>query len=165
MIEGQKNRIVGLGSDHCGFGLKVKLLDFLNVQDIPVIDFGTYSNEPVDYPDIAEEVAESICLGLIKVGILVCGTGLGMSIAANKIPGVFAAPVWTREVSRLARQSNNANVISLGADHIGFNDACDICLWWLNSRFRGGNSERKVNKISHLEKRYSRNGQLVQMGR
>jgi len=154
MQPNQKIPAIGLGSDHRGFDLKSKLANFLKNQAIQVIDFGTYNKDPVDYPDIAIDVAESIQTGLIEKGILICGTGLGMAITANKIPGIFAAPVWAPSVSKLAKQSNNAQIISLGADHIDFSTACEICLIWLEAGFRGGRSERKVKKIHQLEKRY-----------
>ena len=146
---------LALGSDHRGFVLKTQLVGFFHGLEVPVIDFGTWSADPVDYPDIAADVAESIRAGFVEKGILICGTGLGMAIAANKVPGIFAAPVWSSALSRLARQSNNTQIITIGADFISFQTACEICLEWLSSGFRGDGSARKIDKILRLERRYN----------
>jgi ribose 5-phosphate isomerase B len=146
--------MIGLGSDHNGLQLKQKLLSFLEERGEDVRDFGTSSEIPVDYPDIAAPLAEAIRDGLIERGILVCGTGLGMAIAANKIPGVYAAPVTDVYAARKARESNNTQVITLGAQFVDVPLAFAIVEAWLQAEFHGGQSSRKIAKIRHLEGRY-----------
>jgi ribose 5-phosphate isomerase B len=147
---------IGLGSDHHGFALKQHLLAFLRARGEQVRDFGTFSDEPVDYPQIAAAVAAATQRGLVERGVLVCRTGLGMAIAANKVPGVFAAPVSGLYTARKARESNNAQIIALGADLITPPLACAIVAAWLAAHFLGGESARKVSMIRDLEMRYSR---------
>jgi len=147
--------MIGLGSDHHGFSLKQKLLSFLVARGEQVHDFGTFSDAPVDYPDIAAPLAEALRDGLVERGILICGTGLGMAIAANKIPGIYAAPVTDVYTARKARESNNAQIITLGAQLVDVALAFAIVKAWLKADFRGGESARKVAKIRSLEARYS----------
>jgi ribose 5-phosphate isomerase B len=147
--------VIGLGSDHNGLLLKQELLSFLEERGEEVRDFGTFSDGPVDYPDIAAALAEAIRDGLVERGVLVCGTGLGMAIAANKIPGVYAAPVTDVYTARKARESNNAQVITLGAQLVDIPLAFAIVEAWLQAEFQGGRSSRKVAKIRCLEARYS----------
>jgi ribose 5-phosphate isomerase B len=142
---------VGIGSDHLGFALKERLLLYLIQRGDSVHDFGTFCDEPVDYPDIAFPVAHAVRTGAVERGILVCGTGLGMAIAANKVPGVFAAPVTDPYMARLARQSNETQVLTLGANVIGSGLACEIVEAWLTADRRGGDSARKVAKIQRFE--------------
>ena len=111
--------MIGLGADHNGYVLKERIRDFLEVSGHPVRDFGAYTGEPVDYPLIAARVAEAVAAGVVERAVLVCGTGLGMAIAANKVPGVFAVTVGDTYTARLARESNDANVLALGARQIG----------------------------------------------
>lgn len=146
---------VGIGSDHHGFALKQRLCSYLAERGQRVRDFGTFSDEPVDYPDVAVAVARAAQAGLIEQGILICGTGLGMAIAANKVPGIFAAPVTDAYTARLARESNNAQIITLGANVVGPGLACAIVEAWMTAEFRGGESARKVDKIRALEERHS----------
>jgi ribose 5-phosphate isomerase B len=147
--------MIGIGSDHNGLQLKQKLLSFLEQRGEEVRDFGTSSDAPIDYPDIAAPLAEAIREGLITRGVLVCGTGLGMAIAANKIPGVYAAPVTDVYAARKARESNNAQIITLGAQLVGIPLAFAIVEAWLRAEFHGGRSSRKIAKIRCLEERYS----------
>ncbi len=156
--------MIGLGCDHNGFGLKQRLHSFLTEYGEEVWDFGTFSREPVDYPDVAVAVAEAARAGLIERGILVCGTGLGMAIAANKVPGIFAAPVVDPDTARLACMSNDAQIITLGANLVGPGLACAIVEAWLTAKFRGGRSARKVNRIRTLEQRYCRDAGPVLLG-
>jgi len=155
---------IGLGSDHNGFALKQRLRSFLVERGENVREFGAFSHEPIDYPDIAVAVAEAVQAGLIQRGILVCGTGLGMAIAANKVPGIFAAPVTDPYTARLARQSNNAQIITLGANVVSTDLACAIVEAWLAAEFRGGRSARKVGKIRAVEGRYWREAAPVLAG-
>jgi ribose 5-phosphate isomerase B len=147
---------IGLGSDHHGFALKQHLLSFLRARGETVRDFGSFSDEPVDYPPIAAAVAAATQRGSIERGVLVCRTGLGMAIAANKVPGIFAAPVSCLYTARKARESNNAQIIALGADLITPPLACAIVAAWLAADFLGGESARKVSMIRDLEMRCSR---------
>ena len=146
--------MIGLGSDHNGFALKERLCSYLAERGVSVRDFGTFSDEPIDYPDIAVAVAEAVQVGLIERGILVCGTGLGMAIAADKVPGVFAATVADPYTARKARESNNAQIITLGANTLGIRAARETVEAWLAAEFRGGRSARKVDRIRALEERY-----------
>jgi ribose 5-phosphate isomerase B len=148
--------VVGLGSDHHGFALKQHLLSFLRARGEVVRDFGTFSDAPVDYPEIAAAVAVAVQRGLVERGVLVCRTGIGMAIAANKVPGVFATPVVSIYTARKARESNSAQVITLGADLVTPPLACAIVASWLAADFLGGESARKVAMIRDLEMRYSR---------
>ncbi len=146
--------MIGLGSDHHGFALKERLHRFLIERGEEVRDFGAFSEEPVDYPDIAAAVAEAAESGLIVHGVLVCRTGLGMAITACKVPGVSAVPVTNVYAARLARESNDAQIITLGAEIVGEDLACAIVTAWLAAEFRGGESARKLAKIRALEERY-----------
>jgi len=148
--------MIGIGSDHHGFALKQRLCSYLAERGRQVRDFGAFSDEPVDYPDVAAAVARAAQSGVIEQGILICGTGLGMAIAANKVPGIFAAPVTDTYTARLARESNNAQIITLGANVVGPGLACAMVEAWLTAEFRGGESARKLDKIRALEERYSR---------
>jgi ribose 5-phosphate isomerase B len=146
--------LICVGSDHLGFHLKEELSSFLTRQGHTIRDFGTTSEEPVDYPDMAASVAEALRTGISDRGILICRTGLGMAIAANKVPGICAAPITDVYTARLSRESNNAHIITLGADLVGFGLACLIVEAWLAAEFCDGESTRKVAKISALEKHY-----------
>ena len=156
--------MIGLGSDHNGFALKDRLYSFLAERGEKLRDFGVFSDEPADYPDVAVTVAEATRGGLVERAILVCGTGLGMAIAANKVPGVFAAPVADLYTARLARQSNDAQIIALGANVVGGGLACLIVEAWLAAEFRGGRSARKVGKIRAIERRYMREVAPILLG-
>ena len=120
------------------------MLDELNVT---YKDFGTVSEEPVDYPDYAARVASSVASGDFERGILICGTGVGMAIAANKVHGVRAAPVTDLEAARLSREHNDANVLALGARVTPSGRACEIVRTFLDTRFAGGRHQRRVDKI------------------
>jgi ribose 5-phosphate isomerase B len=145
---------IGIGSDHIGFLLKEHVAAYLTHCGHDIRDFGVYSQEPADYPDIACAVAEAVAAGVVERAILVCGTGLGMAIAANKVPGIFAAPVTDLCTARLARESNDAQIITLGARIVGADRACLLVQTWLSAHFRGGASGRKVARIRVLEERY-----------
>jgi ribose 5-phosphate isomerase B len=145
--------MIGLGSDHNGLALKQRLAAHLAARGYEVQDFGTFSEEPVDYPDLAAAVAGAVRAGRVERAVLVCGTGLGMAIAANKVPGIFAAPVTDVYTARRARESNDAQIITLGADIVGHGLACAIVDAWLAAAFAGGASARKVAKVRALERR------------
>jgi ribose 5-phosphate isomerase B len=145
---------IGIGSDHNGFLLKEHLVGYLALCGWDVHDFGTFSKQPADYPDIACAVAEAVAAGAVEKGVLICGTGLGMAIAANKVPGIFAAPVNDFCTARMAGESNAAQIITLGARIVGPGRACALVHVWLKAQFRGGASGRKVARIRELEEHY-----------
>ncbi len=149
---------VALGADHAGFKLKDEIKGFLASQGLEVEDLGTHSEEPVDYPDVAERVATLVAGGGADLGILVCGTGIGQAIAANKVPGVRAAVANDVFTARLAREHNNANVLTLGARVVGVGLAMEIVRAFLEASFEGGRHARRVEKIRALEARYMAEG-------
>lgn len=143
---------VAVGSDEAGLDLKKALMEYLLARGIKVTDYGCYSPDPVDYPDVALKVSEAIVSGRHDRGILVCGTGIGMAIAANKVPGIRAAQCHDVYSAERARKSNNAQIITLGARVIGVELAKVILDAWLRSEFEGGRSTRKVAKIDESDK-------------
>jgi len=142
---------IALGADHAGFELKEQLKQHLLSAGAQVEDRGTNSNDSVDYPDFARTVGEEVAAQKANFGILVCGTGIGMSIAANKIPGVRAANVTSAESARLSREHNDANVLALGARLLDPAIATQIVDVWLATAFAGGRHQRRVEKIVQLE--------------
>ncbi|MCD6403123.1 MAG: ribose 5-phosphate isomerase B [Candidatus Aenigmarchaeota archaeon] len=142
---------LAIGSDHAGFRLKEKLKKYLESKGFSVIDVGTDSEESVDYPDFAFKVAKLVSEGKCKRGILVCGTGLGMSIAANKVKGIRATVCWNEEVARLSRLHNDSNVLCLGGRLLTFEEAKRIVEVWLETEFEGGRHLRRIKKISEFE--------------
>lgn len=143
---------IAIGSDHAGFELKEEIAKFLREEKLEFHDFGTFSLESVDYPDIAAEVAQAINSGKFDLGILVCGTGVGMCIAANKFKGIRAAHCSDEYTARLSREHNNANVLALGGRTIGIELAKSIVKAWLNASFDDNSRHSKrVDKIKLLE--------------
>ncbi len=142
---------VAIGSDHAGYPLKEALLQALRAQGCDVHDFGAYSPDSVDYPDIAKEVASAIVAGRFEKGILICGTGVGMSIAANKVKGIRAAACSEPYSARMSRAHNNANIIALGGRVVGQGLALDIVKAFLETEFEGGRHERRVEKINAMD--------------
>jgi ribose 5-phosphate isomerase B len=142
---------IGVGSDHLGVVLKASLPSHLRERGEPVQDFGAMTDEPVDYPDIAAVVCEALLDGEIERAVLICGTGLGMAIAANKHAGVYAASATDPYTARAAQQSNGAQVLTLGANVVGPGLACEIIDAWLDAHFQGGRSSRKLAKIRRIE--------------
>ena len=143
---------IAIGADHAGFEEKEKLKPLLDELGIDYTDVGTTSSESVDYPDYARKVAEGVASGEFDQGILVCGSGTGMAIAANKVRGIRAAVAWSPEIARLAREHNNANVLSLSARFTPDNEAKDIVRAWFDADFEGGRHERRVEKMEEIEK-------------
>ena len=138
---------IAIGSDHAGFKLKNEMIVYLLEKGIELQDFGPDSADSVDYPDFAHKVAESVSSGENELGILICGSGNGVCITANKHKGVRAALAWEEEIASLARQHNNANVLCLPARFISKNKAFKIVDAWLEAQFEGGRHENRVNKI------------------
>jgi ribose 5-phosphate isomerase B len=144
---------IALASDHAGFSEKEKLKSLLNDLGLEFEDLGTESESSVDYPDYARKVAEEVAGGRADQGILVCGSGTGMAMTANKVPGVRAAVAWSEETARLARQHNDANVLAIGARTTPPDEIPNIVRAWLATSFDGGRHADRVEKIKKLERR------------
>ncbi len=142
---------IALGADHAGFHAKETIKKFLEQAGYPVDDVGTWSEESVDYPDFALAVAEKVASGKDQVGILACGTGIGMAIAANKVPGIRAAVAHDPMTARLAREHNDANVLTLGGRVVDDTMAIAIVRDFLDTKFAGGRHQRRIDKISELD--------------
>jgi len=145
---------IAIGCDHLGAPLKEEIVEFLRQRKVDFQDYGVSSAEKVDYPDIAEKVAHAVQQGEFDRGILICGTGIGMAIAANKVPGVRAAVVHDPYSAERSRKSNNAQIMAMGSLIVGPKLAQSLVSIWLDSEFQGGESARKVDKISEIEKRH-----------
>jgi len=144
---------VALGSDHAGLGLKTTIKALLDSLEIPCEDFGTMSAGSVDYPDFAEAVALAVVTGRADRGILVCGTGIGMAIAANKIPGIRAAVVWDETSARLSRAHNDANVMAVGGRTTPAGRAEAIVRAFLFTEYEAGRHDARLAKIARLERK------------
>jgi ribose 5-phosphate isomerase B len=147
---------IALGADHAGFQLKEKIKQHLLRQGVQVDDRGTHSSESVDYPDYARLVGEAVVAHEADWGILVCGTGIGMAMAANKVPGVRAANVHSEIEAQLSREHNNANVLAIGGRVLDPAAATAIVDRFLSTAFAGGRHQRRVDKISEIERTESR---------
>ena len=143
---------VAVGSDHGGLDLKKVVNGVLEAEGVQVIDVGTDVPDSVDYPDYAKKVAELVRNGSADLGILVCGTGIGMSIAANKVPGIRAALAWDIFTARMARRHNNANILTLGGRTTGPELAKEIVKTFIREPFEAGRHEKRLNKIAEIEK-------------
>lgn len=144
--------MIAIGCDHGGLNLKEYIEKLLEELGEEYKDFGTYDSASCDYPDIANVVCKSVVSGECEKGILICGTGIGMSISANKINGIRAAHVTDTYSARMSKEHNNANVICLGERITGCDLAIEIVKAYLNAEFQGGRHENRVNKIMELEK-------------
>ncbi len=143
---------IALGADHAGYELKDKIKLHLQRKGFEVYDDGTNSGESVDYPDYARRVGEDVSRERADMGILVCGSGIGMAIAANKVPGIRAANVSSEYEAQMSREHNNANVLALGARILKEDTVFQIVDRWLSTQFAGGRHERRVEKITAIEK-------------
>jgi ribose 5-phosphate isomerase B len=139
--------VIPVGADHAGFELKRRLVEELERMGYQPLDLGTDSDASTDYPDYAHQVADRVESGDAARGVLLCGSGLGMSYAANRHPGVRAALAWTPEVARLAREHNDANILVLPARFLTEQQGLEILKTWLTTPFEGGRHERRVKKI------------------
>jgi ribose 5-phosphate isomerase B len=142
---------IALGSDHGGFVLKQAMLEHLREKGIEYKDFGVFCTESADYPDIAIQVAEAVARGEFEKGVLLCGTGVGVSIAANKVPGIRAAHCHDVFSAKMSREHNDANILTMGERVIGSGLAAMILDTWLSTEFAGGRHARRVDKISSYE--------------
>lgn len=145
-----------IGSDHAGYELKEKIRQEFAKNGETIEDFGTTNEESCDYPEVGLKVAEAVVGNEDTLGLLVCGTGVGMSIAANKVPGVRAALAHNTYVAQYAREHNNANILVLPGRIIGKDMAVAMIQSWLNARFLGDRHQRRIDKITEIEKKYSR---------
>ena len=152
LFEKAPNMRIALASDHAGYAEKERLKAVLSELEVEFDDLGTSSELSVDYPDFARAVAEQVADGRVEQGLLVCGSGTGMAITANKVPGVRAAVGWSEETARLARQHNDANVLAIGARTTPPDDIPKIVRAWFSSEFEGGRHITRVNKISDVER-------------
>ena len=143
---------IAIASDHAGYEEKERLKPLLDELGIQYEDLGTVSTASVDYPDYARKVGEEVAAGHVEQGLLVCGSGTGMAIAANKVPGVRAAVAWNEEIARLAREHNDANVLSLGARVTPYEELVKIVRAWFSAHFDAGRHLRRVNKIREIER-------------
>lgn len=141
--------MIGIGSDHGGFDLKQEIIEFLKDSGYEFKDYGCYDKGSVDYPDIAKPVAEDVASGKLDKGILICGTGIGISIAANKVKGVRCALVSDHFSAVATREHNDSNVLALGGRNTGPEVAKDIVKAWLTTEF--SNAERHMNRIEKIE--------------
>lgn len=147
---------IAIASDHGGFRLKGEIIDHLKEKGVCFEDFGTNSEQSCDYSDYAEKVCEAVLDKKFDFGILVCGTGIGIGIAANKIPGIRAALCSDTFSAHACREHNNANILTLGQRVVGTGLALDIVDIFLNSQFEGDRHQRRIDKITQVEKKYSK---------
>lgn len=143
---------IALGADHGGYNLKTDLSGFLSGLGHTLIDYGTDSQDPCDYPQFAYKVAKAVSEKKTELGILICKSGNGMAIVANKLPGVRAAICFDKDVAALSRQHNNANVLVLGSEHL-FDEPETIVREWLGSSFESGRHKRRVDQIGAIERK------------
>jgi ribose 5-phosphate isomerase B len=144
---------LAIGADHGGYILKKEIVDFLSkIGNIEVTDYGTSGPESVDYPDYGRKVSEAVSNGAVDRGILICGTGIGMSIVANRFPHVRAALCHDNFTARMSRLHNDANVLVMGERVIGKGVALEIVKTWLDTEFAGGRHQKRLDKIQALEK-------------
>ena len=139
-----------IGTDHAGFAVKPFVIEYLQKKGIEVEDLGTYSSESVDYPDFAHKVAEAVLANEGSKGILICGSGIGMSLAANKHKGIRAALCHDAYTAEMARRHNDANILCFGERVVGVGVIESILEAWLNAEFEGGRHERRVRKIDNF---------------
>jgi ribose 5-phosphate isomerase B len=142
---------IAFGCDHGGYDLKEVVIEFLKSREIEVLDFGTHSTASVDYPNYGKAVGEAVQSKEADLGIVICGTGIGISLAANKVEGIRAAVVSDTFSARMARMHNNANVLAFGSRVVGKGLAIDLVKAWLDSSFEGGRHKRRVDKIMAIE--------------
>ena len=143
-----KNKKIAIGSDHAGFELKEKVVNWLESRKANFKDFGTFTAESVDYPDFAHAVAGEVEKGNYDLGILICGTGIGVNMTANKHQGIRSALCWNKDVVKLAKSHNDANVICLPGRLITIEEAIEILDIFFNTEFEGGRHKRRIDKIS-----------------
>lgn len=142
-----ENLKIAIGSDHAGFQLKERIVQYLKEKDIEVKDFGTYDENSCDYPDYAKAVAKNVASGAFNKGILVCGSGIGVSITANKVRGIRAALCWNISTAASSRSHNDSNILCLAQRQTEEKLALEMVDVWLNTKFEGGRHQARVDKI------------------
>lgn len=142
-----ENLNIAIGSDHGGFELKKIIVEFLEKNNYKFKDFGVYNNESIDYPVIAKEIANLVVNNTYQRGILICGSGLGVAITANKVKGIRAVTCHDTYCARMSRAHNNANILTMGGRVVGPDLACDIVKIWLESDFEGGRHQKRIDMI------------------
>lgn len=143
--------MIAIGSDHGGYKLKEEIKKYLDEKEIKYKDFGTMSEESIDYPIIAKEVAKSVQSNECERGIVICRSGIGMSICANKFKGIRCTPCYTEETAKYSRMHNDSNILALGADYVTTNEAICILRIWLATEFEGGRHEERLKLIEEIE--------------
>lgn len=143
-----KNLKIAFGSDHVGYELKPVIMEYVKSLGYEIYDFGTYSNKRTDYPIYGKKVGEEVAAGNYDLGIIICGTGVGISIAANKIPGIRAACVSEPYSAKLSRQHNNSNILAFGSRVVGSELAKMIVKSWLAAEFEGGRHQRRIDELA-----------------
>ncbi len=138
---------IAIGSDHGGFELKEFLKEFLKEKNLEILDYGTFSLDSVDYPDIAQNLCSDLTKGKFERGILICGTGIGMSIAANRFKGIRATLANDLFSAVMARRHNNSNILVMGGRIVGKDLAVEIVKAWLNEKFEQGRHKRRIDKL------------------
>jgi ribose 5-phosphate isomerase B len=147
---------VAIGCDHGGIVLKDAVVSTLTDLGAEVVDFGTMSDQSVDYPEYGLKVAEAVTEGKCDLGVVMCGTGIGISISANKVPGVRCAVVTNTYMAQLTKNHNNANMISLGGRVITPEEAKEIVTAWYTAEYEGGRHQRRLDMITDIERKYSK---------
>ena len=145
---------IALGCDHGGIVLKPAIKELLENRNIEIVDFGCYTTDSVDYPDFALKVAEAVSTGSVDKGIILCGTGISISIAANKVKGIRAAVAHDLFTAEMCKKHNNANIISMGGRVVTPELATEMVKVWLDSEFEGGRHTTRVDKITKIEEKY-----------
>ena len=143
--------MIAIGSDHGGYKLKEELKKYMDEKNIEYKDCGTMSEESIDYPNIAKDVAKSVQSKECEKGILICRSGIGMSICANKFKGIRCTPCYKEETAKYARMHNDSNILALGADYITTNEAICIFRMWLATEFEGGRHQERLKLIEEIE--------------
>lgn len=147
---------IAIGCDHGGIVLKDAVTSTLEALGAEVVDLGTNSTDSVDYPTYGLKVAETVASGQCDAGVIMCGTGIGISISANKVPGIRCAVVTNTYMAQLTKNHNNANIISLGGRVISPDEAKDIVTAWYTAEYEGGRHQRRLDMITDIEKKYSK---------
>lgn len=148
---------IAIGCDHGGITLKDSIVNYLEERGVQIEDFGTFGTDSVDYPDFAYKVARSVADGKADKGILMCGTGIGISIAANKVNGIRCALCHNTDTAKLTAMHNDSNVLAMGGRVIDADTAVNIVKAWLDTPFEGGRHINRINKISEIEKKEKNN--------
>lgn len=143
--------MIAIGCDHGGYKLKEEIVRYLKEKEIEIEDCGTYSEERADYPLIAKDVAEAVVNKKCECGILICRSGLGMAITANKFKGIRCVPCYNEQTAKFSKMHNNSNILALGADYVTVNEAINIVRMWLATEFEGGRHQERVDMISEIE--------------